>query len=119
MAALEAVEAIGGVYPGAPLQAAFPYATVECGPESDWSHKSGIGRELRLAILVRAGGERPDRIQALAEAAEAAVAAGLSPQGWTLASLAFVRSRTLREGRGDAAVWTALIEFRARMLAEG
>jgi hypothetical protein len=36
-----------------------PYAIVETGPEIDWSHKSGAGRELRLAVTLRDKGERP------------------------------------------------------------
>jgi hypothetical protein len=121
-AAMEKVagaEGAGGVYPGPPLQAALPYAVVETGPETDWSHKSGAGREVRLAVVVRAGGERPDRAQALAAAAEAAVGGGLEPDGWRVVTLAFLRSRCVRDGRGDAAAWAVTIEYRARMLAAG
>ena len=45
---------LGAVYPGPPLQAAFPHAVVECGAETDWGHKSGRGRELRLAVQAHA-----------------------------------------------------------------
>jgi hypothetical protein len=119
-AAIEALEALdlGGVYPGPPLQAAFPYAVVETGPEGDWGHKSGRGRELRLAVTLRDSGERPDRVQAFAEVAEAAIEAGLEVAGWRLVTLALVRSRTVAEGRGGKAGWASSIEFRARMLAE-
>lgn len=73
-AAIEALEALdlGAVYPGPPLQSAFPNAVVECGPEADWGHKSGRGRELRLAVTLRDCGERPERAQAFADVAEAA-----------------------------------------------
>ncbi|HEX9965943.1 MAG TPA: DUF3168 domain-containing protein [Allosphingosinicella sp.] len=119
-AALEALEALelGGVYPGPPLQAAFPHAVVETGPETDWGHKSGRGREVRLALTVRDLGERPDRVQALAEAAEAVVGAGLEVEGWRLVTMALVRSRTVAEGRGGKAGWAVVSDFRARMLAE-
>lgn len=107
--------ALGGVYEGPPIQAAFPYAVVECGAEADWGHKSGRGRELRLAVSVRDAGERPARLHALMAEAEAAVAAlsGLI-EGWRLVTLTFLRSRESR----DKAGWTGLIEFRARMLEE-
>jgi hypothetical protein len=119
-AAIEALAALelGGIYPGRPLQAAFPYAIVECGAETDWGHKSGRGRELRLAVTLRDCGERPDRAQAFAQVAEAAIEAGLEPEGWHLVTLAMTRRRTLAEGRGGAAGWIVAIDYRARMLAE-
>jgi hypothetical protein len=119
-AAIEALEALelGGVYPGPPLQAAHPHAVVECGPEVDWGHKSGRGRELRLAVTLRDSGERPDRAQAFADVVEAAVEAGLDVEGWRLVTLALVRRRTVAEGRGGGAGWAVALEFRVRMLAE-
>jgi len=118
--AIEALAALdlGGVYPGPPLQAAYPYAVVECGPESDWGHKSAAGRELRLAVILRDSGERPDRAQAFADVVESAIAAGLDVEGWRLVTLALVRRRTVAEGRGDRAGWAVAIDYRARMLAE-
>ena len=119
-AAIEALEALelGAAYPGPPLQAAFPHAVVECGAETDWGHKSGRGRELRLAVTLRDAGERPDRAQAFAEVAEAAIEAGLDPDGWRLVTLALVRRRTVAEGRGGRAGWAVALDYRARMLAE-
>ena len=119
-AAIEALEALelGGVYPGPPLQATYPYAVVECGAETDWGHKSGRGRELRLAVILRDAGERPDRAQAFADVAEAAIEAGLEVEGWYLVTLALVRRRTVAEGRGGRAGWAVAIDYRARMLAE-
>ncbi|HEX8623266.1 MAG TPA: DUF3168 domain-containing protein [Allosphingosinicella sp.] len=119
-AAIEALEALelGAIYPGPPLQAAYPYAVVECGPETDWGHKSGRGRELRLAVTLRDLGERPDRAQAFAAVAEAAIEAGLEVEGWYLVTLVMVRRRTVAEGRGGKAGWAVAIDYRARMMAE-
>jgi hypothetical protein len=117
IAALETLE-LGGVYPGPPLQAVFPHAVVECGAETDWGHKSGRGRELRLAVTARDSGERADRAQAFADVAEAAIEAGLEVEGWRLVSLALLRRRTIATGRGGQAGWAVAIEYRARMLAE-
>ncbi|HEX8240001.1 MAG TPA: DUF3168 domain-containing protein [Allosphingosinicella sp.] len=119
-AAIEALEALelGGVYPGPPLQAAHPYAVVECGAETDWGHKSGAGRELRLAVILRDSGERPERAQAFADVVESAIGAGLDVEGWRLVTLALVRRRTVAEGRGGRMGWAVALDYRARMLAE-
>lgn len=114
MAALEAADGIGGVYDGPPLQAAFPYALVEAGPESDWGHKSAAGREVRLAVTVRDEGERPARLYRLMAQAEAAMEGLIAPEHWSIATIRFVRSRVVREPRG---AWAGVTEYRARMLS--
>ena len=115
MAALQAAPGIGGVYDGPPLQAAFPYAVVEAGPEGDWGHKSGAGREVRLSVTVRDEGERPARLHRLMAQAEAAMEGMAAPEGWSIATMRFVRSRVVREPRG---AWAGVIEYRARMLSD-
>ncbi len=114
LAALRAVEGLNAVYDGPPLTAAVPYATAEAGPESDWSHKSGDGRELRLAIHVHDKGENPARLRAIVARIEEA-AAGIGPDlaGWRLVNLVFLRAAMLRR---TGAAWTAAIDYRARLL---
>lgn len=114
MAALRPV--LGGVYDGPPIQAALPYAVVEAGPERDWSHKSGEGRELRLAVVIRDKGERPERLRTLMAEAEAALRAPGAAEGWELASFRFLAGRIGREREGG---WAGTIEYRARMLRTG
>jgi len=110
---LETVPGIGAVYRGAPRRAAFPHAVVDGGVESDWGHKNGAGREVRFALVLRDGGERADRLLGLASEAEAALdRLGRELPGWEVVSLAFLRSRIMPDGSG----WTAVIEYRARML---
>ena len=117
MAALKALDGVG-VYDGTPVRASFPYAVVEAGAQTDWSHKSGVGREVRIAVTLRDGGERPTRLRRLMGEAEAALAAVGGMTGWHLVTLHHVRSRVVREGRGaEPRGWMAMIEFRARMLA--
>ena len=114
LAALRAIAGLNGVYDGPPLAAAFPHATIETSPESDWSHKSGEGRELRLSILLHDKGERPERLRELVAAVEAAAGAiGPELASWRLVNLVFLRGAMLRSK--DAA-WTAAIEYRARLL---
>ncbi|MDQ8757845.1 DUF3168 domain-containing protein [Sphingosinicella sp. LHD-64] len=111
---LRSVKGLTGVHERAPVQAAFPHATVEVGPEVGWGHKTGLGRELRLAVIVRDKGERPERLRRLMDAAEAAVGeVEPLPEGWQIVTLNFLRSRTVRDGTS----WAGVLDFRARMLA--
>ena len=110
-ARLGAVAELTGVYDGPPARAAYPYAVIDAGNESDWSHKNGAGREVLVAVTI--WDEQPVRLQALADAVEAAVAGAGSPVGWSLVSLRFVRRRTIRDVAGP---WAAAVDFRARLL---
>jgi hypothetical protein len=116
VAALQAVAGIGRVYDAPPLTAAALHALVEIDSEADWGHKSGAGRELRVTAKLSGEGERPLAMRANAVAAEAALA-GLGPDldGWRLVTMRHVRTRELRRPQGG---WIAIIEFRARLLAE-
>lgn len=115
LAALAAIGELNGCYDGPPLHAAFPHAIVEIGPETDWSHKNGRGRELRLALTIRDQGERPDRVRRLMRDVETALLDMARAAGdWRIVSLVFLRSRMVREpGPG----WAGVSEFRARLLA--
>ena len=116
MTALRQVQRLSGVSDGAPGQIADSHASLDMGPETDWGHKSGAGAEIRFAILIRCDGEVADRARRLADAVRenVEVIAPVLP-GWRLVSLALQRARTVRE---PGPRWTALIEYRARMLAE-
>jgi hypothetical protein len=115
MAALRDVAGLSGVQEEMPVQAAAPHAMVGAGLETDWSHKSGTGRELRLTVMLRDQGERPARLRALAAEAEAALQEmPVELDGWRLVTLNFVRSMTVAESTGR---WTLTLDYRARMLA--
>lgn len=115
VAALAESDGLNGAYDGPPLIASLPYALVETGPESDWSWKGGVGRELRLTAAIRAAGERPDRTRGLMDAAEEALA-GLDGEigGWRVMSCRFVRARLTKVGKE----WAGLLEYRVRMTRE-
>ena len=51
-AALAPIDGLTGVFDGPPARAAYPYATLDATTEGDWSHKSGIGREVLVAITI-------------------------------------------------------------------
>ena len=46
--ALNAIAGLTGVFDGPPARASFPYSTIDAATESDWSHKSGDGREVMV-----------------------------------------------------------------------
>jgi hypothetical protein len=114
IARLKAVTALAGVHEDAPIQASRPYATVAAGPEVDWSHKTGLGREVRLAVTVRDAGERPERLRRLMAAVETEMADLETTAGWTIVTATFLRSRIVAT---DKAGWAGVLDYRMRMLA--
>ena len=118
--ALADVTGLSGVFGAGPIQAVPPFATVEVPTESDWGHKTGAGRELRLVVTVRDEGEREDRVRMLAAATEAALLAmPAASANWRVTSIAVLRATTTRERSGRSpAGWAAVREMRVRMLAE-
>ena len=105
---------LSAVFDAPPVRAAIPYAVVDDPLLIDWSGATFMGREGRLTVTLWDAGERPARLRALIEAAEAAVL-GIGPglaQGWRVASLTLVRSRLARAGSDR---WTGVSEFRVRL----
>ena len=108
---LGAIGEISGVYDGPPARASFPYVAIDAGSESDWSHKSGEGREVLVAATL--WDEQPARIHPLADAVEAAVLGTAAVEEWQVVSLRLVRRRIVRDVAGP---WAAAVDFRARLL---
>lgn len=111
---LSGVDGLTGVFDGPPARAAFPYVALDATTETDWSHKSGIGREVMVAITV--WDDQPVRLHELADAVEAAVDSLQPLAGWQLVNMQLVRRRVVRDVAGP---WAAAVDFRARMLAAG
>lgn len=101
-----------GIYDGPPARAAFPYAVIDAASESDWSHKSGCGREVLVALTL--WDEEPARLAELADRIEALAVGAGGVAGWQLVTMQLVRRRTVRDVAGP---WAAAIDFRARLLA--
>lgn len=111
-AQLSTVADLTGVFDGPPARAAFPYAVIDASLETDWSHKSGIGREVMVAATL--WDDQPARLLALADVLEARVFDVAVNDTWKLVSLGLVRRRTIRDVAGP---WATAIDFRARLLA--
>ena len=113
-ASLGRIEGLSGVFDGPPARASYPYVALDATTESDWSHKSGEGREVLVAITV--WDDQPVRLHALADEVEAALQAPGPIEAWQLVTMRLVRRRVVRDVAGP---WAAAVDFRARMLALG
>jgi hypothetical protein len=111
-AALNSVGDLHGVFDGPPARAAYPYVTIDASTETDWSHKSGQGREVRVAITL--WDDQPVRLHDIADLVEAAMDGVTTAEGWQLVSLRQVRRKVIRDVSGP---WGAAVDYRARMLA--
>ena len=111
-AALGRVPDLTGTYDGPPARAAFPYVAIDATTETDWSHKSGDGREVLVAITL--WDDQPVRLHAVADQIEASLQSLGALDQWQLVTMRLVRRRVLRDVAGP---WAAAIDFRARMLA--
>jgi len=112
--ALSGVEGLTGVFDGPPARAAYPYVALDATTETDWSHKTGTGREVMVAITL--WDDQPVRLHGLTDAIEAAVEAVGAVAGWQLVTMQLVRRRVVRDVAGP---WAAAVDFRARMLTLG
>jgi hypothetical protein len=105
---------VSGIFEGAPMRAAWPYVVIDDGATSDWSHKSGRGREHRIGLSVWDDGESPVRLhQLMAEVEVAIEGIGAALDGHRLVSLVFLGSRVVRDADGP---WAGFVRYRARTL---
>lgn len=111
-ARLVRIGALTGVFDGPPARAALPYSAIDASTETDWSHKSGSGREVLVAVTL--WDDQPARLHGLADQAEEQVLGAELAGDWTLVSLRLLRRRTIRDVAGP---WATAIDFRARLLA--
>lgn len=112
-AALNQLGGLTGVFDGPPARAAYAYAAIDATTETDWSHKSGDGREVMVAITV--WDDQPVRLHGLADVVEAAVERLGAVASWQVVTMRLVRRRVVRDVAGP---WAAAVDFRARMLAQ-
>jgi Protein of unknown function (DUF3168) len=109
-------QSLSGIYDGPPVRAAFPYISLAGSLSTDWSTKTAIGREIRLALTVWDDGEEATRLHNLMSHAEEAIAAmARDLPGWHVASNVFLRSLVARDAAGP---WAGLVEHRVRVLAQ-
>ena len=97
-----------------PLETSAPRMSIATSASTDWSTKSGPGREVRIALELV---ERSDQSASLSNhlALTESRIATLNPEqnGYRVVVTQFLRSRAERRQRGLRAVW---LEYRFRLL---
>lgn len=110
-------DGLNAIVEEAPLRTALPWLALTASASTDWSNKSGRGREIRVALELNYRGyeqlAEADLIGAL-EARMESLPADQSAAGFRIASLTFLKARA--EQRGEA-VRALVLEYRARVLA--
>ena len=110
--ALGGLSGLTGVFDGPPARAAYPYVALDATTETDWSHKSGEGREVLVAITL--WDDQPVRLHGLADAVEAAVSGLSAVVGWQLVTMRLVRRRVVRDVAGP---WAAAVAAKSNAAA--
>lgn len=99
----------------APARTSLPWLALVASASTDWSTKSGAGREVRVALELHCRGDAPAAAGDLAAAIERRVEAlPRSQQGFVVASTRFLRARAEQRGESRRAI---LIEYAFRLLA--
>lgn len=101
-----------GIYDAPPARATYPYATIDCGNEWDWSHNTAEGREVGVAVTI--WDDEPQRLEQAAEPVLRQISRVKDVSGWLLVNLRFTRKRIIRDPTGP---WAMALDFRARLLS--
>ena len=99
----------------APLRVSPPWLGIVASASGDFSHKTGAGREVRVALELQHLGDDPATAADLVSGIEARIADFPADQpGWRVASLTFLRTRAEQRGEARRAY---LLKYRARLIA--
>ena len=105
---------INAIEEESPVQASAPWVGIAASASTDWSHKSGVGREVRIALELVGRGDDASATGAMANAIEQRIATMIADDApFCLVAAQFLRSRAERRPRGLRAI---LLEYRFRVL---
>ena len=100
----------------APLRASPPWLGIVASASTDFSHKTGVGREVRVALELQTLGDDAGGTADLVAAIEARIALfPVAQPDFRIASLTILRARAEQRGEARRAV---LLEYRARLIAD-
>lgn len=110
-------DGLNAIVEEAPIKTALPWLALTASASTDWSNKSGRGREIRVALELNYRGYEQlaenDLIGAI-EARMENMPPDQSASGFQIVSLTFLKARA--EQRGEA-LRSLVLEYRARVLA--
>ena len=99
----------------APLRASPPWLGIVASASTDFGHKTGVGRKVRVALELQTLGDDASGTGDLVAAIEARIATLPADQpDFRIVSLTFLRARAEQRGEARRAV---LLEYRARLIA--
>lgn len=99
----------------APLRASLPWLAIVASASVDWSHKTGEGREVRVAVELQTRGDDPATSATMVRDIEdAIVSLPLDQPAFRVAGVQFLRARTEQR---SGTVRAVLLEYRFRLLA--
>lgn len=111
-----ALAALNAVTEEAPSRASLPWLAIAASASADWSGKTHVGREVRVAFELHCRGDTPEAAADLVAAIEARIAALPRAQaGFAVIAAQFLRARAEQRGESRRAV---LLEYRFRLLAD-
>ncbi|GGN43746.1 hypothetical protein GCM10011349_08230 [Novosphingobium indicum] len=98
----------------APSRTSLPWLGLAASASTDWSCKTTVGREVRIALELHCRGDAPDTAADLVAAIEARVESLPRGQtGFAVATIRFLRARAEQHGQNRRAI---LLEYRFRLL---
>jgi hypothetical protein len=107
--------ALNAITEEAPSRTAFPWLAIAATASTDWSTKTQVGREVRVALELRCRGDRPDTAGDLTSAVEQRMTALPSAQAtFSVVTIQFMRARAEQRAGNTRAI---LFEYRFRLLA--
>ena len=99
----------------APLRTSLPWLAISASASIDWSTKTTMGREIRVALELHCRGDRPDSAGDLVAAIEHRLASLPREQsGFVVVGHQFLRARAEQRGESSRVI---LLEYRFRTLA--
>jgi hypothetical protein len=111
-----ALAALNAVTEEAPARTSLPWLALAASASTDWSCKTALGREVRIALELHCRGDRPEAAGDLVAAIEARIASLPRDQpGFAVVTTRFLRARAEQRGESRRAI---LLEYAFRLLAE-
>lgn len=107
--------ALNAITEEAPSRTALPWLAIASSASVDWSTKTEVGHEIRIAVELHLRGDRPGDGAALASAVQARIASLPHDQGaFRIVTQQFLRSRAEARAANTRAM---LLEYRFRTIA--